>query len=537
MKKAIILLLMVGILLSAPRAGAEQVTDPPFPAWVFGHVVWEDESTTQGVYDLVKGYQDHRIPVDAVIIDSPWETAYNTFEVDTKRYPDFRKLIADLHAQNIKVVMWVTSMVNTEDPEYQTARDRGYFVKGMEARSWWKGVGGLVDYNNPAAVKWWHERMNQALDLGIDGWKVDGTDPIMLYKGWGARQQYATQYYSDFYDYSRAHTGRKMVIMARPMEQGVNESALKLPGWTNPFGLGVWLRFAPKDRSFMAWVGDQDPSFDGFTIARRHVLRSAKENYLAVGSDIGGYRFGGPSKEVLLRWEQFGAFCPLMENGGIGEHRPWKFDAETVSIYRAYVLLHEALRPYLYSAAVENWQKKISMITPVVGGKDEYLLGRDLLIAPVTTAGGQVRVVLPGGEDWMPLFARGEFLKNAAQCLIPGSQPALLRGGCAFTHGYGLAEFPIFIRAGAAIPLSTAPGADLFGDFQCAQKHRRLLLAAPRAGVGKMQVNLTVYEEGQAPVALSGEVSLAKGDHRALEAGGEMWPVFVPGQNFPAIPQ
>jgi alpha-glucosidase (family GH31 glycosyl hydrolase) len=465
-----ITLLAAALALYVPApAGAEcpcqkASLDPPFPAWVFGHVVWEDESTTQSVYDLVRGYLERGVPVDAVIIDSPWETAYNTFEVDRERYPDVEKLIADLHRNNIKVIFWITSMVNEEDPEYEFARSHGYFVKGMEARKWWKGTGGMLDYDNPAAVAWWHQRMDKALDLGIDGWKVDGTDPMMLYKGWKRRQDYATKYYSDFYDYTREKTGPKTVAMARPMEQGLNESTLHLPGWLNPLGLGVWLRFAPVDKSFASWVGDQDPTFDGLAIARRHILRSAKEGYLIIGSDVGGYRGPGPDKEVLLRWAQFGALTPFMENGGVGEHRPWMFDAETLKVYRACVLLHKALGPYLYDEAVKAWRHGRSLITPLDTGNEEYLLGKDVLVAPVRRSGGAVRVVLPRGDDWWPLFMDPLREPEMAECR--SADPGLLKGGCTFTHRYAISEYPVFLRSGALIPVDVEAAGPLFDGVQ-----------------------------------------------------------------------
>ncbi len=497
---------------------------PPFPAWVFGHVVWEDESTTQSVYDLVHGYRERGMPVGAVIIDSPWETAYNDFVVDEKRYPDMRKLIADLHANDIKVIFWITGMVDEEDPEYGFARDHGYFVKGMEARKWWKGTGGMVDYNNPEAMKWWHARMDQALDLGIDGWKVDGTDPLMLYKGWKRRQDYATAYYSDFYDYSRGHTGEKIVAMARAMEQGINESNLRLPGWTNPLGLGLWLRFAPVDKSFASWMGDQDPTFNGLTIARRHLLRSAREGYLVLGSDVGGYRAGGPDKEVLLRWAEFGALTPFLENGGIGEHRPWKFDDETLRVYRAFVLLHQALGPYLYSEAVEAWRQGRSLVTPLVGSGEEYLLGRDVLVAPVKKAGGKVRVTLPEGNDWWPLFTPAD-APEIASCKVKNSTRPLLRGGCSFTSAYSLESYPVFFRAGALVPVDVEHARPLFAGRDELRTAPRAILSVPAASPVAEPTTLTVHEEG-------------RGDLTVPAAAGPaaQWPVVSVALPWPPVP-
>jgi hypothetical protein len=96
MKQIAILMLAAGFLTISPAVQLTEITsnknldnkvsssikriEVPFPSWVFGHVVWEDESTTSATYDLVAGYLERGIPVDVVVIDSPWETHYNTLE-------------------------------------------------------------------------------------------------------------------------------------------------------------------------------------------------------------------------------------------------------------------------------------------------------------------------------------------------------------------------------------------------------------------------------------------------------------------------
>ena len=84
--------------------------------------------------------------------------------------------------------------------------------------------------------------------------------------------------------------------------------------------------------------------------ALENYFHSAWDGYVNFGSDIGGYRTGpgvlGRTKELFIRWAQLGAFSPLMENGGNKEHRPWMFDDETLQIYRNFVNIHMALKPY-----------------------------------------------------------------------------------------------------------------------------------------------------------------------------------------------
>ncbi len=434
-------LLLFGLVLSAKGASA----DRPFPDWVFGHVVWEDESTTSGTYDLVKGYLERGMPVDAVIIDSPWETAYNTFEFDPERYPDAQKLIDDLHANGIKVILWITPVINLEDPEYSMCLEKGYFVKGMEKVTWWKGPGGWIDYANPEALEWFHARMNKAIDMGIDGWKCDGVDPYVILRGWKARKSYSRAYYSDFYNYTRERSGRNTVVMARPLEQILNESRLKIRPSLNPLGLGLYFEFAPVEVSYMSWVGDQDPTFSGMKIAQRWILDSADYGYQIIGSDIGGYRGGGPEKETFIRWAQFGAFCSVMENGGVGEHRPWAFDEETLSVYRQYVHLHKGLKEYFLSETARAMDEGETLIRPLKGGRNHYMLGRSILVAPIDEPGGKKKIVLPEGSDWVPMMAHSRILESAGECEVP-SKMVILRGGCSFTHRFDLDEYPAFMK-------------------------------------------------------------------------------------------
>ncbi len=532
MKKALILTAMLVLLLKAWQQGTtfeateKEIVDVPWPSWVFGHVVWEDESTTQGTYNLVEGYREHGIPVDGVIIDSPWETEYNTFEPDPELYPNMDKLIRDLHRDDVKVLLWITSMVNLEDPAYEHCLEQGHFVDGMEEVEWWKGVGGMIDYENPQALKWWHKRMDKAIALGLDGWKVDGTDPFMLMKGRQARKDYSRNYYSDFYDYTREKTGRKTVVMARPMEQVLNESVFGLPAWANPFETGLYLKFAPVEKSFMAWVGDQDPTFDGLKIASRWILDSARNNYLILGSDIGGYR-GPPEKEVLIRWVQFGAFCPLMETGGVGEHRPWKHDEQTLHIFRAYTLMHRALGPYLFTEAVKAWKKGRSMITPLSRFKDDYLLGKDILVVPVQDRSGKVKVSLPEESDWRPLYLSEDFLLATEKCRVPRSDFYLYKGGCSFTYKYPFEAFPVFVRAGSAIPLRTDYFKELTKEIKEPKVPDRVLWVVPPAPDSKDTVAGKIYEEGKPPVSYSGQVDTNRGFSHTVKTDYGDWPVIT----------
>lgn len=88
-------------------------TPPITPAWAFRHIVWEDSLNTEtGAKELVDGYLSRGIPVEATIIDSPWSTAYNDFNWDKARYPDPEGMLSYFKRKDVKVILWLTGVVN-----------------------------------------------------------------------------------------------------------------------------------------------------------------------------------------------------------------------------------------------------------------------------------------------------------------------------------------------------------------------------------------------------------------------------------------
>src|ERR1019366_2087378 len=87
------------------------VQTTPWPEWIFHHWIWEGEGTSTSARQIVADYTFHGIPVGAIIIDSPWETDYNTFKPDSNLYPDMQAMINEFHAKNIHVLLWVTGFI------------------------------------------------------------------------------------------------------------------------------------------------------------------------------------------------------------------------------------------------------------------------------------------------------------------------------------------------------------------------------------------------------------------------------------------
>ncbi|HDH97089.1 MAG TPA: hypothetical protein ENF73_05120, partial [Proteobacteria bacterium] len=405
---------------------------PPWSEWVLRHWVWEDESTQESATALVEGYLECDIPVGAVIIDRPWATGCNTFEFDTELYPQPQEMIDHFHELGVRVFLWATSMIDVDTPIYDYACERGYFLNNCKVQEWWAGEGSFIDYTNPEALEWWHSIMDKALDMGIDGWKVDGTDAyvylwlegIHAYAGNITPREYQEMVYRDFFYYTRERLGNDRAITSRPFDS---------------YGYPLGLLFAPRDVCHAGWVGDQDPTFEGLRAAMFNMFKSAEYGYVNFGSDIGGYRGGGlRDKELFIRWAQFGAFSPIMENGGNGEHRPWMYDDETLDIYRDFTLIHHSLIPYLYSQGAFSYASEIPLLRPYETGgvKWQYYLGDALFVAPFYEAGGTRKVHLPEGM-WYDFFTGDVYV-----------------GGTTFDYAAPLERYPVFVKAGEILVIS-----------------------------------------------------------------------------------
>jgi alpha-glucosidase (family GH31 glycosyl hydrolase) len=429
---------------------------PPIcPRWAFEHWVWEDNVNTRtSAEQLVQGYLDRSIPVSAVILDSPWETAYNTcvFDQTAARYPNAQTMINNFHAKNVKVIMWITAVVNTESPDYAAARAANVGVNNSADISWWKGVGIHIDHTSTSAKTWWHGLLDKVLNMDVDGFKVDqGADyvpaPVITSIGSLTTDVFKKYYYADMFDYT---TGKnpQAVTVARAYSAAQN-------------GFGASIAKSP-----ISWQGDFDGDFSGISNQVNDIYTAAQAGYSAPGVEIGGYQGANPTKHSLIRYTQFAALTPLMENGGSNGgmtcHTPWYWDSiggnantQTTDIYRYFVSLHNELVPYLFSYDVEASLTGTSILRNTDIPNAQHMLGEEIFVSPLISDVTVKKIIFPASGEWIDYW-NDSIVFTAGTTIQQYSSP--------------LNRIPLFIKAGAIIPMNVKTSVTGHGDSTSAGK-------------------------------------------------------------------
>ena len=445
------------------------------PRWAFTPQLWRNawQSGAEMRGDANE-LRARKIPGSVMWIDNPWQTAYNTHVVDETRFPQPAQLLSDLAAQGFKVIFWSTPYVgktaaNAVDRAEGIANN--YFVTDDGGITvdwpWQDGPGAMVDFTRDGAIAWWRQRLKRVIDLGAAGFKLDFGEelvpdisgnavPFLLAAGdnFTHHNRYSAGYHEAYLGALPPGDGFLLTRTGAWGEQATNTA--------------IWPGDLESDFSEHGKIVDGKLTVGGLPSAISRGLALSVSGYPFYGSDIGGFR-GFPTTEALLRWAEYAALGTIMQLGGGGKsHDPWDttmFTPGAELVYKTYADLHMLLDPLLWTLAQRAGSDGTPVTIPARFVYDcacddaMFLLGENILVAPVITAGATTRtLVLPPGP-WVSR-ATGETVFGDGHTAITVPAP--------------LDTLPIFYQADALIPMfarladtilpASAPGVTSYAD-------------------------------------------------------------------------
>jgi alpha-glucosidase (family GH31 glycosyl hydrolase) len=486
------------------------------PEWGYGF--WKSRDVYEHQDDVLDDYEGMRrndIPLDAIVLDSPWATQYNTWEINPYQFPDGIGLIRRMRADGVRTVVWVTPWVNLDSsdgqippqpeseklhrepaPNYEPGAAGGHFVTEASGEpfvtQWWMGTGSTIDITSDAAERWWREQASALLALGVEGIKADDGEGYYIPDG------------------VRLADGRSGADAAWALGGLYRESMQRALDETHPgrgvlFGRSGW---TGQQAVGVTWGGDQASDFWSLRVLVVATLAAACSGISNWSHDVGGYLghrlVERCPPELLVRWLQFGCFTPLMHAHGRMPQEPWHYSERVLELYRAYVLMHEQLVPYVRAAAATAARTGLPIVRPLCLTdpadprgwtiSDAYGYGPALWVAPVLEDEAREReVALP----------RGDWIESWSGRRVPGGSEVVVEAP--------LERIPVWVRAGSIVV--TYPASHVARGLGDVAEGERPLVATlwgvPRLGHASVRLadgSRIAWRRGQWSVSLEREV-------------------------------
>ncbi|MFI9011063.1 alpha-xylosidase [Actinosynnema sp. NPDC053489] len=407
------------------------------PAWSFG--LWlstsfttsYDEETVSGFID---GMLERDLPLSVFHFDCFWMREFHwcDFEWDPRTFPDPVGMLERLHARGLRVSVWINPYIAQRSPLFAEGRANGYLLRKPNGDVWqwdqWQPGMALVDFTNPAARAWYAAKLDALLAQGVDCFKTDFGERVptdVVYHD-GSDPERMHNHYTHLYNRTVFEVLRKRrgdgdaVVFARSATAGSQQFPVH-------------------------WGGDCEATYESMAESLRGGLSLGLSGFGYWSHDIGGFE-GTPSAALFKRWIAFGLLSSHSRLHGSSSYRvPWLFDEESVDVLRRFTKLKLSLMPYLDRAARQAAGEGVPMMRAMVVEfpddpgcahlERQYMLGDDLLVAPVFSDDGDVSYYVPEGV-WTHLLT-GEAVRG----------PRWVRDRCDFLTA------PVLVRPNAILPV------------------------------------------------------------------------------------
>lgn len=379
---------------------------PLVPDWSYG--LWLSTSFTtdydeKTVLEFVDGMAERNIPLSVFHFDCRWmkELEWCNFDWDKSKFPDPEGLLKKLHDRGLKICVWINSYIGQKSPLFEKGAKNGYFIKNEDGSVWqwdrWQAGMAIVDFTNPEATKWYQGYLKKLVAMGVDCFKTDfgeriPTEGVKYYDG--SDPELMHNYYTYLYN--------KAVYDVLVETKGADEAILFARSAT------VGGQQFP-----VHWGGDCSSNYPSMAESLRAGLSFGMSGFGYWSHDIAGFE-DQASPDLYKRWTQFGLLSSHSRYHGSTAYKvPWLYGDEAVDVAREFTELKLQLKPYLLKMAQETHETGVPMMRAMVlefpddptceDIDTQYMLGDDLLVAPVFREDGVARFYVPDdgtGQAW-----------------------------------------------------------------------------------------------------------------------------------------
>jgi len=447
-----------------PAATLEQYTHltgrmPALPRWSFGYQQsrWS-YMTSDDVMDIATKFRENQIPCDAIYLDIDYMDGYRDFTWNKDRFPDLAGFIAESRMKGIRIVPIIDPGVKV-DPNYAVYQEgiaSDYFVRNPDGTSFagwvWPGLSVWADFARPEVRHWWMEKHRGLIEAGVAGIWDDMNEPAQasmsappeISISHGATLPDNVQHGS--LDAPISHIGFHNVY-GLEMAHATYDALYALRAEVRPFVL-TRVAAAGSQRYGAIWNGDNTSIWPHVSLAVTFNVGIGLSGFPMSGCDIGGF-WQDTDPELLTRFTQVGSFLPFCRNHsckGTVDQEPWAFGEPFTQIMRTAIERRYRLLPLYMTLAHEASSTGAPIIRPLFWHYDdptsancenEFLVGENLLVAPVLQSGvSEQQVYLPAGE-WCHWDTEAAYTGNQT-----------------YTLPITLNSVPTFVKSGTVLPLA-----------------------------------------------------------------------------------
>lgn len=415
------------------------------PRWALGNFAsrmgYHSEKETR---ETVQKFEEHNIPLDAVIIDLYWFGAdlkgtMGNLEFLKDSFPTPKKMMADFKSKGVKTILITEPFILSNSKKWKETSEQGLLGKNSLGEPYtydfYFGNTGIIDIYNPKAKAWFWDIYKGLHEMGVSGWWGDLGEPEVhpsdLIHEAGTADEVHNIYGHDwakliFEGYQKEIPHQRPFILMRAGYSG-----------SQRFGM-------------IPWSGDVNRTWGGLQAQPEIALQMGMQGMAYMHSDLGGFAGGEVlDSELYTRWLQYGVFQPVFRPHAQESvaAEPVFHDDKTIALAKKAIELRYQLLPYNYTLSFDNSTKGDPLMRPLffeepgneklLNTAKAYLWGDNFLVSPILHPGiKEQQVYFPKSNHWFDFFTDEK-----------------IAGGITKTVKTHEDHIPVFVRSGAFIPM------------------------------------------------------------------------------------